>query len=92
VLLSDESTLKLKHFSQLFSHPTQEKLDSEEILPQYIKLNIEYEKIDLKEINRLYGLETIRKMNGNKSKTAKLLGISRPKLDILIKCIQGPEL
>jgi two-component system response regulator AtoC len=89
VLLSDENTLKLKHFLQLYNHPSKGKPGGEEMLPQYIKLNVEYEKVDLKEINRLYALETLRKMNGNKSKTAKLLGISRPKLDILIKKVSG---
>jgi len=92
VLLSDESTLKLKHFLQLYSNPSRESLANQEMLPQYIKLNVEYEKIDLKEINRLYALEALRKMNGNKSKTAKLLGISRPKLDFLIKNKSKPEL
>jgi len=85
VLLSDEPTLKLKHFLQLYSHPVKGKPDNENMFPQYIKLNVEFEKVDLKEIDRLYAIETLRRMNGNKSKTAKLLGISRPKLDLLIK-------
>jgi transcriptional regulator with PAS, ATPase and Fis domain len=92
ILLSDENTLRLKDFLQLYSLPVKEKPRGEEILPQYIKLNVEFEKVDLKEINRLYAIETLRKMNGNKSKTAKLLGISRPKLDLLIKKTSNPEL
>jgi hypothetical protein len=31
-------------------------------------------------------------MNGNKSKTAKILGISRPKLDVLLKDKLGSKL
>lgn len=92
ILLSDENTLKLKHFLQLYSHRAKVKPAGEEILPQYINLNIEYEKVDLKKINKLYALETLHKMNGNKSKTAKTLGISRPKLDLLIKDIPNPDL
>lgn len=92
VLLSDENTLKLKDFLQLYAHTSIEKRAVEDLQPQYIKLNVEFEKVDLKEINHRYALETLSKMNGNKSKTAKILGISRPKLDVLLKDKLGSKL
>jgi two-component system, NtrC family, response regulator AtoC len=84
ILLNEEDVLRLNHFSHLYSHPPQRKID-EDISPQYVKLKFEYEKVDLKQIDKLYAIEILQKMNGNKSKTAKQLGISRPKLDILLK-------
>jgi two-component system, NtrC family, response regulator AtoC len=84
ILLNDESELTLKHFSHLYSRPLPPK-PAEEVLPHYVKLNVEYEKVNLKHVNKLYAMEILKKMNGNKSRTAKQLGISRPKLDILLK-------
>ena len=84
ILLNEDNILRLNNFSHLFIRSFQTQ-KNEEILPQFIKFNVEYEKVDLKQVNRLYAIEILQKMNGNKSKTAKLLGISRPKLDILLK-------
>ena len=84
ILLNEEDVLKLNHFSHLYTHLPQRKPD-EVIPPHYVKLKFEYEKVDLKQIDKLYALEILQKMNGNKSKTAKQLGISRPKLDLLLK-------
>ena len=84
VLLNEGNVLRLTHFSHLYTRPAQSNKD-EEILPNVIKFKVEYEKVDLKQVNRLYAIEILQKMNGNKSKTAKQLRISRPKLDILLK-------
>jgi two-component system response regulator AtoC len=84
ILLNEENVLRLNHFSHLYSQSPQRKQD-EDISPQFVKLKFEYEKVDLKQIDKLYAIEILQKMNGNKSKTAKQLGISRPKLDILLK-------
>ena len=84
ILLNEGDILRLTHFSHLYARPAQSK-KNEEILPQFIKFKVEYEKVDLKQVNKLYAIEILQKMNGNKSKTAKQLGISRPKLDILLK-------
>jgi two-component system, NtrC family, response regulator AtoC len=84
ILLNEEDILRLSHFAHLYTHPPQRKPD-EIIPPQFVKLKFEYEKVDLKQIDKLYALEILQKMNGNKTKTAKQLGISRPKLDILLK-------
>ena len=84
ILLFEGDVLMLNHFAHLYTHPPQSKQD-EIIPPQFVKLKFEYEKVDLKQIDKLYALEILQKMNGNKTKTAKQLGISRPKLDILLK-------
>ena len=84
ILLNEEDVLRLNHFSHLYNYTPQRKTD-EDIPPQYVKLKFEYENVDLKQIDKLYAIEILKKMNGNKSKTAKQLGISRPKLDILLK-------
>jgi two-component system response regulator AtoC len=84
ILLNEEDVLRLNHFSHLYNYTPQKKTD-EDIPPQYVKLKFEYENVDLKQIDKLYAIEILKKMNGNKSKTAKQLGISRPKLDILLK-------
>jgi transcriptional regulator with PAS, ATPase and Fis domain len=84
ILLNEEDVLRLNHFSHLYNYTPQIKTD-EDIPPQYVKLKFEYENVDLKQIDKLYAIEILKKMNGNKSKTAKQLGISRPKLDILLK-------
>jgi two-component system response regulator AtoC len=84
ILLNEEDVLRLNHFSHLYNYTPQRKTD-EDIPPQFVKLKFEYENVDLKQIDKLYAIEILKKMNGNKSKTAKQLGISRPKLDILLK-------
>jgi two-component system, NtrC family, response regulator AtoC len=84
ILLNEEDVLRLNHFSHLYNYTSQRKTD-EDIPPQFVKLKFEYENVDLKQIDKLYAIEILKKMNGNKSKTAKQLGISRPKLDILLK-------
>lgn len=84
ILLNEDNVLRLNNFSHLFIRSFQTQ-KNEEILPQFIKFNVEYEKVDLKQVNKLYAIEILQKMNGNKSKTAKQLGISRPKLDLLLK-------
>ena len=38
----------------------------------------------MKELNKIYAKEVLKKANGNKSLTSRLLNISRPKLDTLL--------
>jgi two-component system, NtrC family, response regulator AtoC len=86
VLLSEDNILRLKHFSNLFANIRKDSsISSTEELPFFIRLDLNYSNTDLRKIDRLYAGEILKKMNGNKSQTAKLLGISRPKLDVLLK-------
>ncbi|MDR3667523.1 MAG: sigma-54 dependent transcriptional regulator [Ignavibacteriaceae bacterium] len=84
ILLNEGNIFTLNHFAHLFNNPPQRK-PNEIIPPQFVKLKFEYENVNLKQIDKLYAMEILQKMNGNKSKAAKQLGISRPKLDILLK-------
>lgn len=85
ILLSEDgNTLRMKNFVEL----TYERGDHdrfENSHPLYINLSLEYEKVNLKNMEKIYAKETLDKLKGNKSKTAKMLGISRPKLDALLK-------
>ena len=88
VLLSEDTTLRLSQFSNLMKNidaiaeeNKQEKTD----LPNFVSFDINYTKTKLKELERIYAQNILLKTKGNKSKTAELLGISRPKLDSLLK-------
>ena len=48
-------------------------------------MNINYGSTNLKKLEKHYAKEVLSKLDGNKTQTAKLLGISRPKLDSLLK-------
>ena len=87
VLLSDDKKLHMKDFSNVINNiplntPEYDKNISK--IPDLVRLDINFTAVDLKSLNRLYAKEVLKKMNGNKSKTAKTLGISRPKLDSLL--------
>jgi two-component system response regulator AtoC len=88
VLLADDNKLKLKDFSNLIqSVPVEfrETIFEEEKSPHLIRMDVNYGSTDLKKLQRHYAREVLKKLNGNKTQTAKLLGISRPKLDTLLK-------
>ena len=87
VLLSDEKKLRLTDFSNLLkSLPLNVIEKSSDVThPHLINLNLNYEMTSLKKLTKIYAKEVLKKNYGNKSKSAKFLGISRPKLDSLIK-------
>lgn len=88
VLLSEDSMLRLKHFSNLSQNVDTlargKKLDASQ-LPQYVNFEVNYTKTKIKELERLYAQYVFEKTEENKKKTADILGISRPKLDSLLK-------
>jgi transcriptional regulator with PAS, ATPase and Fis domain len=88
VLLSEDTTLRLKHFANLFGNIdtlAQEGKVEVKNLPHYVGLEVNYTKTKLRELEKLYANSVFEKTNNNKSRTAELLGISRPKLDQLLK-------
>ncbi len=88
VLLSEGKMLKIDTFSVLkkSEEPVkQSQMYNTPILPQFIRLELEYERIGLKELTKLYAGKVLNKTEGNKSKAAQLLGISRPKLNSLLE-------
>ena len=88
ILLSDDLKLQLKDFSNLIksvdidSHEVSETMD----LPHHIiRMEVNYGSTDLKKVEKHYAHEVLEKLGGNKTQTARILGISRPKLDTLLR-------
>jgi two-component system response regulator AtoC len=87
VLLTNDSIIRIKDFSNLINaQPLSALGDKDNSLdfPQYIKVNLNYTNTNIKKLNEIYAKQVLGKVKGNKSKTARLLGISRPKLDSLL--------
>jgi two-component system response regulator AtoC len=88
VLLSDDNVLHLKDFSNIINNvPANFPLGQreEKLPPQIIRIDLNYGTTNLKKLTKHYAREVLNKTKGNKSQAAKLLGISRPKLDSLLK-------
>ncbi len=88
VLLANDTVLRLSDMSTLVNAVPPQVPEGKEALnnyPQYINMNLNYTITSIKILNELYAKQVIEKTKGNKSKAAKLLKISRPKLDLLIK-------
>ena len=88
VLLSDGKNLKLKHFSSIINfNPSAEKVPEKEpsLHPHIIQMQLNYISTDLEILNQLYAEEVLKKFKGNKTRTSEQLGISRPKLDKLLR-------
>lgn len=49
-----------------------------------IRLRLDFNQMNLSDLNRLYAKEVLAKLAGNKSKTSRVLGVSRPTLDNLL--------
>jgi len=87
VLLSENNSIKLDDFSNLLFIDTR-KLEVPQselsLMPQFVHLDINFMDTNLKNVTKVYAMEVLAKMNGNKFRTAKVLGISRPRLDALL--------
>jgi two-component system, NtrC family, response regulator AtoC len=87
VLLSENGEIKLSDFSHLIkSVPAIIELNKFdlEIPENVIRLDLNYGTTDIKKLSKYYAIQVMEKVGGNKSIAAKLLGISRPKLDTLV--------
>jgi DNA-binding NtrC family response regulator len=88
VLLSEDNLLRVNDFTILLKNLPLNILEKEEHIilhPNLIRLDLNYESMDLLKLSRIYAKEIMRKLKGNKTKSANILGISRPKLDKLLK-------
>ena len=88
VLLSDDRKLQISDFSNLINNiwnntPIENELN--EIPSSIVRLDVNYGITSLRSLDKEYARKVLAKMGGNKTQTAKLLRISRPKLDILLK-------
>ncbi len=87
VLLTNDSIIRLKDFSNLINTKQRPSLEGGEKIinfPQYINVDLNYTNTTIKKLNKIYAKQVLDKVRGNKSKTARILGISRPKLDSLL--------
>ncbi len=88
VLLSDDRKLQVKDFAHL-TNGIRLKLHDEpkpdDIPFNIVRMDVNYGITTLRNIDKEYARKVLVKMGGNKTQTARLLGISRPKLDTLLK-------
>jgi two-component system, NtrC family, response regulator AtoC len=87
VILSENGKIELKHFSALLQKKYDKVVlgETQVLLPQIIRMDLNFENMNLKEVSQTYAKEVLKKLNGNKSQVARVLNISRPKLDSLLK-------
>ena len=88
VLLGEGKSLKLRNFSSIINYgpsPVEKKETRYSPHPHIIQLQLNYVNTNLEKLNHIYAEEILKKFKGNKSKTSQQLGISRPKLDKLLK-------
>jgi transcriptional regulator with PAS, ATPase and Fis domain len=87
ILLSETGELNLKDFSALINTVPVNTIqyDSQSEIPNnIIRMDLNYGTTDLKKLSKYYAAQILQKVGGNKSQAAKLLGVSRPKLDSLL--------
>jgi two-component system response regulator AtoC len=88
VLLCDDHKLQIKDFSNLIDNVASKTHEINEIndVPfNIVRMDVNYGITSLRNVDKEYARKVLTKMGGNKTQTAKILGISRPKLDILLK-------
>ncbi len=88
VLLSDSSKINIDDFSNLIRTVQidfQDSFTSEKIPNNIVRMDINYGTTGLRKLEKHYAREVLKRLNGNKTQAARLLGISRPKLDTLLK-------
>lgn len=84
VLLGYGKKLKLSHFSFLTQkHKFLGGINKIKTASNLL-IDVDYKMTDIKQLNKIYAANVLKKEAGNKSRTAKALGISRPSLDSLL--------
>lgn len=92
VLLCDSGVLTVKHFENIIDRQADEifsvgktaSIDPVEKDLDTIQLEIPFATTDLHHVSLLYIHKVLKKVNGNKSLAARLLGVSRPTVDRLL--------
>ena len=87
VLLTEDNLIKFQDLSYILKardKSIENNLEESAYFPDQIRLYIYFAKTKMKELNKIYAKEVLKKANGNKSLTSRLLNISRPKLDTLL--------
>ena len=88
VLLSEDGKVNINDFSNLIRTTQidfQKSEQNEKIPDNVVRMDINYGTTGLRKLEIHYAREVLKRLNGNKTQAARLLGISRPKLDTLLK-------
>lgn len=88
VLLSEDGKVNINDFSNLIRTTQidfQKSEPNEKIPDNVVRMDINYGTTGLRKLEIHYAREVLKRLNGNKTQAARLLGISRPKLDTLLK-------
>lgn len=88
VLLSEDGKLAIEDFSNLIRTTQiefQDNKSAEQIPKNIVRMDINYGTTGLRKLEKYYAREVLKRLSGNKTQAARLLGISRPKLDTLLK-------
>lgn len=86
VLLSENGDLSLSDFTNLINAVpvVANNFKGDEIPSNIVRMDLNYATTNLRKLSKHYAGLVLEKVGGNKSQAAKLLGISRPKLDTLL--------
>lgn len=84
IIMLDDTQLTLNYFKNFIQRIPSNGKQNSVTSDNEINLSVNYENTDLEQITKLYAQELFKKCVNNKTRTAKLLGISRPKLDNLL--------
>ena len=87
ILLCEDSKLKLRDFLEFNNVKSNISLlqENSQLFPHLVRIDVDYKKNSMNKLIKIYAKEVLLKMGGNKSKTSKILNISRPKLNSLLK-------
>ncbi len=85
--MCEDSKLKLRDFLEFNNVTSNLSLlqENSQLFPHLIRIDVDYKKNNINKLIKIYAKEVLLKMGGNKSKTSKILDISRPKLNSLLK-------
>lgn len=87
VLLAEAGDLSLADFANLINAlpvTVNSKIQEDELPANIVRVDLNYATTNLRKLSKHYAMLVLEKVGGNKSQAAKLLGISRPKLDTLL--------
>lgn len=87
VLLAEGGDLSLADFANLINAlpvTVNSNIQGEELPASIVRMDLNYATTNLRKLSKHYAMLVLEKVGGNKSQAAKLLGISRPKLDTLL--------
>lgn len=87
VLLCEGNVLTLKDIEVLTQYSSEHEGTQSAMYgadPEKIRIDVFPEECSLQEISVIYAKEVLKKVDGNKTKAAQILDISRPKLDRLL--------